>query len=152
VEPKIAMVLDPPDEDSYTMHTVPLPDATAIGYEVDYHARMTLTEVGTDALPPQTLKQFAQKGGVLPPAITQVEWTLTMQVAVQFPRYLYKLPLPLIRSTGDRLLTEIVRQVSPRLTFKVQQDFHQGRNLPLPPKSGRYLQRVTPNPTAAVEE
>jgi hypothetical protein len=50
--------------------------------------------------------------------------------------------MKLIKSTGDRLLTEIVRQVSPRLTYKVQQDFHEQRGLPLPPKSGRYFQRI----------
>ncbi|MEB3228594.1 MAG: DUF1997 domain-containing protein [Synechocystis sp.] len=145
VEPKIAVVLEPPDGNNYYMHTVPLPDPTILGYEVDYQALMTLQEVDSDVLDEKTLKQFTKNGSSLPAQITKVEWELKMDVAVQFPRYIYKIPMKLIQSTGDRLLTEIVRQVSPRLTFKVQQDFHQERNLPLPPKSGRYFQRVTPN-------
>jgi len=145
VEPKIAVVLEPPEAGNYYMHTVPLPEPQALGYEVDYQALMTLQEVDADQLDAKTLQQFEKKGSALPSKITKVEWDLQMDVAVQFPSYIYKIPMKFIQSTGDRLLTEIVRQVSPRLTFKVQQDFHQERNLPLPSKSGRYFQRVTTN-------
>ncbi|MEB3124011.1 MAG: DUF1997 domain-containing protein [Snowella sp.] len=143
VEPKIAVVLEPPEGNNYYMHTVPLPDPAVMGYEVDYQALMTLQEVDAGGLDNKILKQFEKQGSPLPTRITKVEWDLKMDVAVQFPSYIYKIPMKLIQSTGDRLLTEIVRQVSPRLTFKVQQDFHLERNLPLPPKSGRYFQRVT---------
>ena len=109
---------------------------------------MTLQEVSAEQLDAKILKQFEKNGSALPSKITKVEWDLKMDVAVQFPSYIYKIPMKFIQSTGDRLLTEIVRQVSPRLTFKVQQDFNQERNLPLPPKSGRYFQRVNPNAEA----
>ncbi|MFM6897022.1 MAG: DUF1997 domain-containing protein, partial [Microcystis panniformis] len=39
-------------------------------------------------------------------------------------------------------LTQIVRQVSPRLTYKVQEDFHSSFNLPLPPASSRLFCRL----------
>lgn len=68
----------------------------------------------------------------MPPVITQVNWELHLQVLVQFPRFIYKLPQGLLKTTGDRLLATIVSQVSPRLTTKVQQDFHDCFNLPYP--------------------
>lgn len=142
VEPKIAVVLEPPEGGNYLMHTVPFPDGPYLGYEVDFLSTMVLQELSGDRLTAKTLQQFSQAEIPWPETITQVEWDLKMDVAVQFPSYVYKLPMKLIQSTGDRLLTEIVRQVSPRLTYKVQQDFHQGRGLPLPPKSGRHFQRV----------
>jgi hypothetical protein len=37
-----------------------------------------------------------------------------------------------VQSTGDRLLNQIVRQVSRRLTRKVQEDFHQSLGIELP--------------------
>lgn len=142
VEPKIAVVLEPPQADQYWMHTIPLPDSAGQGYEVDYEAVMTLVEVTAPAFSPELNRFFQKQGLALPESITRVEWQLQMTVAVQFPQYIYKLPLGLIQSTGDRLLTEIVRQVSPRLTYKVQQDFHNERGLPLPPKHSRSFQRV----------
>ncbi|WP_425461531.1 DUF1997 domain-containing protein, partial [Hyella patelloides] len=39
-----------------------------------------------------------------------------------------------MQNTGDRLLAQIVRQISPRLTYKVQQDFHSSKGLPIPAK------------------
>jgi len=143
VEPKIAVVLEPPQDGQYFMHTIPLPDPTFLGYEVDYQAVMTLTEVSRDQAG-EGLEKVYRKQGVneLPENITKVQWQLNMDVAVFFPKYIHKLPQALIRKTGDRLLAEIIRQVSPRLTFKVQQDFHEGMKLPLPPKSSRHFQRV----------
>ena len=143
VEPKIAVVLEPPQDGQYFMHTIPLPDPTFLGYEVDYQAVMTLTEVSRDQAGEGLEKVYRQQGiDELPENVTKVQWQLNMDVAVFFPKYIHKLPQALIRKTGDRLLAEIIRQVSPRLTFKVQQDFHEGMKLPLPPKSSRHFQRV----------
>jgi hypothetical protein len=146
VEPKIAVVLEPPQDGQYFMHTIPLPDPTFLGYEVDYQAVMTLTEVSRDQAGEGLEKVYRQQGiDELPENVTKVQWQLNMDVAVFFPKYIHKLPQALIRKTGDRLLAEIIRQVSPRLTFKVQQDFHEGMKLPLPPKSSRHFQRVRAN-------
>ena len=143
VEPKIAVVLEPPQDGQYFMHTIPLPDPTFLGYEVDYQAVMTLTEVSRDQAGEGLEKVYRKQGmDELPENITKVQWQLNMDVAVFFPKYIHKLPQALIRKTGDRLLAEIIRQVSPRLTLKVQQDFHEGMKLPLPPKSSRHFQRV----------
>ncbi len=142
VEPQMAVVLEPPQEGKYWMHTIPIPDATYLGYEVDYDAVMSLLEVPSSEFAPELARFFQKQSLPLPETITRVEWTLSMKVAVQFPNYIYKLPLGLICSTGDRLLTEIVRQVSPRLTYKVQQDFHERQDLPLPPKFSRSFQRI----------
>ncbi|MBV8885364.1 MAG: DUF1997 domain-containing protein, partial [Chroococcidiopsidaceae cyanobacterium CP_BM_RX_35] len=47
------------------------------------------------------------------------------------------LPNSLIQNTGDRLLHQIVKQVSRRLTYKVQEDFHKSRNLPFHSRRGQ---------------
>ena len=66
--------------------------------------------------------------------LTWVEWELDL---VQFPRFIRRLSRSLIQSTGDRILNQIVRQVSRRLTHKVQKDFHQSLNIPFPQKKPR---------------
>jgi hypothetical protein len=143
VEPKIAVVLHPPQGRVYPMNTIPVPNYTPPGYEVNYQAAMELVEIpGTEASP-SVQKAYRKHKGDLPQVITVVKWQMNLEVAVKFPRFIHKLPLSLIRATGDRVLTEIVRQVSPRLTNKVQQDFHTRLDLPIPPKDGRQLRKIS---------
>jgi hypothetical protein len=136
VEPKIALVLNLPLERVYTMHTIPVPNYAPTGYETNYYALMKLEEVARETV------EYLSSSSSLPPKITQVSWELDLAVKVTFPKFIYKLPSSLIQKTGDRLLGEIVRQISPRLTYKVQQDFHTSLNLPIPPKNGRHLEKV----------
>ena len=142
VEPKMAVVLDPPQENLYVMRTIPIPDYTTPGYEVQYKAIMELTEVSIDRTKEQSLKKILAKKSTIPPVFTRVSWQLGLIVTVEFPRFIKKLPVNLVQNTGDRLLAQIVRQVSPRLTYKVQQDFHSANGLPLPAKSGRGLSKM----------
>jgi hypothetical protein len=141
VEPKIGVVLMPPLGRVYQMHTIPVPNYETTGYEVNYRASMELTQVNLDT--PETVKNglFAKRQ-IISHCITEVYWTLDLAVEVEFPQFIHKLSSSLIQTTGDRLLAQIVRQISPRLTYKVQQDFHISRNLPIPPKSGRVLKQV----------
>jgi len=44
------------------------------------------------------------------------------------------LPVGLVQSSGDHLLRQIVRQVSRKLTWKVQEDFHSSQGLECPPR------------------
>jgi hypothetical protein len=136
VEPKIAVVLNPPVDRVYTMSTIPIPNYQPPGYDVDYQASMELQEVPTASI--LAGKQLLS----LPETITQVTWTLSLTVQVRFPKFIRKLSPNLIQSTGDRVLTQIIRQISPRLTYKVQQDFHESHSLPTPPKSGRKLEKI----------
>ena len=122
VEPKVGLELLPPDRGVYRILTIPVPDYVAPGYDVDFNAAMQLTETTIDA-------SAGDRGDV-----TRVEWQLDLVVAIQFPRFIYRLPMSLIQSTGDSLLRQIVRQVSHRLTHKVQQDFHSSLGLPMPQK------------------
>ncbi|MDJ0660086.1 MAG: DUF1997 domain-containing protein [Crocosphaera sp.] len=143
VEPKLAVVLEPPVNGVYEMHSIPIPDEPYLGYEVDYQASMTIKEIPRHLSSPGLEKAFKkQNKGQVPNMITKVEWQLAMDVAVQFPKFIHKLPLSMIQRTGDRLLTQIVRQISPRLTQKVQEDFHTGQNLPIPPKTSRHLEKI----------
>ncbi|MBW4533166.1 MAG: DUF1997 domain-containing protein [Pleurocapsa minor HA4230-MV1] len=141
VEPKIAVVLNPPVDRVYLMQTIPLPDCDE-AYEVNYRAKMKLQEVAVDACQTSSKGLFNQQTNI-PQLITEVSWGLDLQVKVEFPQFISKLSPNLIQATGDRLLAQIVRQISPRLTYKVQQDFHNSHSLPMPPKSSRQLHKVT---------
>lgn len=142
VEPKIAVVLEPPVESIYKMHTIPIPDYQPPGYDVNYRASMELTEIEASVVTNSTCGLLRKKIAI-PAIITQVNWTLDLDVMVEFPKFVHKLPTSVIQVTGDRLLAEIVKQVSPRLTYKVQEDFHNAHQLPMPPKSSRKLEKIS---------
>ncbi|MDJ0702118.1 MAG: DUF1997 domain-containing protein [Leptolyngbyaceae cyanobacterium MO_188.B28] len=118
VDPKIGLHLLPQDKGVYRIQTIPIPGYEPQGYDVDFQAAMHLLE--------QSLEQAPTN------SITQVEWDLKLSVWLQFPRFIRALPLSLVKTTGDRVLNQIVRQVSRRLTRKVQEDFHKSLNIPLP--------------------
>nr|WP_228038395.1 DUF1997 domain-containing protein [Nodosilinea sp. LEGE 06152] len=118
VEPKVGLYLSPLDHQVYRIDTMPVPGYVPPGYDVDFHAVMRLQE-SPEAVPPAT-------------ALTQVDWDLSLAVKIHMPRLLNSVPRSLLKSSGDRLLNQVVRQVSKRLTRKVQEDFHHSHNLPLP--------------------
>ncbi|MDZ8088193.1 MAG: DUF1997 domain-containing protein [Nostoc sp. DedQUE12b] len=120
VEPKIGLELLPPEEGIYRIRTIPIPDYQPPGYDVDYRASLQL--IGNDAC--------SSIGEV-----TKVEWELDLIVYLHFPRFIQRLPKSIIQSTGDRLLNQIVRQVSRRLTRKVQENFHKSLEIPFPGNS-----------------
>ncbi|MEB3336073.1 MAG: DUF1997 domain-containing protein [Leptolyngbyaceae bacterium] len=128
VEPKVGLDLLPPEKGIYRIKTIPVPDYTPPGYDVDFQSVMELKEC-----PPEDTPQSETQ----PLTITRVEWQLDLQVTLQFPKFIHKLPKSLIQNTGDSLLYQIVRQVSRRLTYKVQEDFHTSHNLPLPKTAKR---------------
>ena len=128
VEPKIGLELLPQDNGIYRIRTIPVPNYVAPGYEVDFQASQSFVEVPTS-------EYFQEPDETpLPPSITRVEWDLDLKVALRFPKFIHKLPQSLIQSTGDRLLCQVVRQVSRRLTYKVQEDFHSSLGIPMPKK------------------
>lgn len=136
IEPKMSVILHSLGQREYRMETPSFPKRQPSNYEVDYQAWLKLVEIPAELAAPEIAE-------VLPSLaeITRVQWQLNLKVAVKFPKFIHKLPASLIQSSGDRLLTQIVRQVSPRLTDKVQQDFHTRFDLPIPPKSSRQCQR-----------
>lgn len=124
VEPKIGLNLLPEDERVYRIQTIPVPDQPYLNYEVDFQAAMTLNSVVTRA-DDQELLNLNILG------YTHVTWELDLGVEIVFPRFIYRLPQRLLQSTGDRILAQIVKQVSHRLTAKVQDDFHKTLGLKL---------------------
>lgn len=129
VEPKIGLDLLPQDQQGvYRIETIPVPDYEAPGYEVDFKAALQLVEAASDA-------------NGLPDKITRVEWELHLDVAIHFPRFIHALPSSLIHTTGDRLLNQIVRQVSRCLTHKVQEDFHSTRGIPFKKRKKHFWNR-----------
>jgi hypothetical protein len=112
VEPKIGLHLLPQEEGVYRIETLTLPQDAHQHYQVDFQASLQVVEEGDSNSP-----------------CSRVEWQLDLGVKIQFPRFIYRLPMNLIQYTGDRILTQIVRQVSRRLTAKVQADFHKTQGL-----------------------
>ena len=124
LEPRIGLDLLPAEAQTYRIRTVPVPGFTPEDYQVDFQASLTLVEVPLPADLAAELPHLA--------VMTRVEWHLDLGVAVRFPRFIKALPEPLIRRTGERVLWQVVRQVSRRLTRRVQADFHRSQGLPLP--------------------
>ena len=115
VEPKIGLELLPQESAVYRIRTVDIPDYTPLGYEVSFNAEMRLVEtVDGDRLG------------------TRVDWDLDLNVYIQFPKFIYKLPTKVIQGTGNKVLKQIVNRVSRQLTHKVQEDFHGNLGLNIP--------------------
>jgi hypothetical protein len=116
VEPKIGLHLLPPDEQGvYRIETIPDLVSEDQGYKVDFQASLQLVDCpisNAEASYPETN------------SVTHVQWDLDLSVSLLFPKFIRRLPHALIQVTGDRLLHQIVRQVSRRLTAKVQDDFN----------------------------
>lgn len=133
VEPQVGLYLSPLDHGVYRIDTIPIPGYVPPGYDVDFQAVLTLIE-GQDQHQDQTIEGQAPQGHPL----TQVDWRLTLTVHIHKPRFLNALPQSLIKASGDKLLNQVVRQVSKRLTRKVQEDFHSSYHLPLPDSYHRH--------------
>ncbi len=128
VEARVGLELLPPNEQGiYLIHTVPVPNYTPPGYEVNFEATMQLVEL--------PVEEFCQKHKIRaserPSAVIGAQWTLDLYVGVVFPKFIRSMSKSLIEKTGDRLLSKIVKQVSRRLTYKTQMDFHSTLHLPL---------------------
>lgn len=111
VEPQIGLELLPQEEGVYRITTIPVQNKFDHCYQVDFQAAMYLNET-SDAKANSSTPQ------------TSVEWDLALDVAIVFPQFILRLPRKMIQGAGDKLLQQIVRQISQRLTKKVQSDFH----------------------------
>jgi hypothetical protein len=122
VEPTIGLELLPQQEGVYRILTVPSVAAQAGGleeqlYDVEFNAVLELDQ-----------EQSAEQ------PFTEVRWQLDLSVWIKLPGVVTLLPEGLVQSSGDHLLRQIVRQISRRLTWKVQEDFHASHNLACPPR------------------
>lgn len=123
LEPKIGLDLLPQTEGVYRIRTIPVPDYVPFGYEVDFEAELAL--MPTTPQPHLSIK-----------TITLARWSLDLTVRVQFPSFIRLFPPRFVQQTGEAVLQQIVRQISRRLTYKVQEDFHLSRGLPVPKQYG----------------
>jgi Protein of unknown function (DUF1997) len=134
IEPKIGLNLLPQDGGVYRIETLPVPDYTPMGYDVDFRAAMELVEH------PFTAADGDFEGVAnLPSQITRVQWQLDLTVSIHFPKFIQALPTSLVQGTGDQLLRQIVRQISRRLMHKVQEDFHGSNQLPMPKQHRKWF-------------
>jgi hypothetical protein len=125
VEPTIALRLLPQHKGIYRIETIPsTTNAQDLSehYDVDFQASMHL-------IPMQESSDQANE-----PLGTSVQWDLDLSVWIRLPKVITILPDQLVQSSGDHLLKQIVRQISRRLTWKVQEDFHSSHDLICPPQ------------------
>ena len=119
VEPTIGLELLPQSEGIYRICTVP-PERFQPGlrelYDVEFNASLRLAEPSAEA------------------PLTEVCWELDLSVWIRLPAVIGLLPESLVQSSGDHLLRQIVRQISRKLTWKVQEDFHATHDLECPPR------------------
>ena len=113
VEPKIDLALLPQQKGIYRIETLPPAQPLDEGYSVDFQASLELCPKDQHTL---------------------VQWELDLTVAIRLPAFIGVLPEALVQSSGDHLLRQIVRQISRRLTWKVQEDFHAHAGLACPPR------------------
>ncbi|CAK6701713.1 hypothetical protein IFHNHDMJ_03200 [Synechococcus sp. CBW1107] len=124
VEPTIGLELLPQAEGVYRIVTLPPQVMAGTGleglYDVDFNAALRLDE---------TTPENEEDG-----PLTLVRWELDLSVWIRLPKVITLLPDSLVQSSGDHLLRQIVRQISRRLTWKVQEDFHATHGLACPPR------------------
>jgi len=133
VEPTIGLELLPQAEGVYRILTVSVPDADATLsslYDVEFNASLRLDEAGDG----QAAGEISAEDVDTLMAHTLVRWELDLAVWIKLPAMINILPEGLVQTSGDHLLRQIVRQVSRRLTWKVQEDFHASHGIPCPPR------------------
>lgn len=135
IEPKIGLHLLPQDEGVYRIETISVPGYDPVGYDVDFKASMTLCEGSLEDLPERLPENLSADLSI--DKTTHVEWELSLSTRVELPRFVQVLPDNLVKASGDQLLNQIVRQVSKRLTRKVQKEFHTSLGLPVPCENKR---------------
>ena len=138
LEPQMSVMLETSDGDTkYKMYSVTNSQYEA-NYDVNYCSVMDLHAIPTTDAVTKVSKIYRQEGiKNVPSEITKIDWTLSLSVNIRFPNFIYKLPQSVIKSTGNRVLSQIVKQISPRLSYKVQKDFHDRHRLPIPPAKSR---------------
>ena len=122
VEPTIGLELMPQRQGIYRIVTVPVAatggdDETGLDklYDVEFNASLELGEGDASEH-------------------TEVRWQLDLKVWIRLPGVITLLPETLVQTSGEHLLRQIVRQISRRLTWKVQEDFHASRGITCPPR------------------
>lgn len=129
VEPTIGLELLPQSEGVYRIITVPeavVDPALQDLYDVEFNASLRLDEASGSEVSAEDVDRLM--------AHTLVRWQLDLAVWLRLPGMLSLLPESLVQSSGDHLLRQIVRQISRRLTWKVQDDFHASHGIPCPPR------------------
>ncbi|MFM9089233.1 MAG: DUF1997 domain-containing protein [Cyanobium sp.] len=129
VEPMVGLELLPQAEGVYRIVTVPVeavnPSLSGL-YDINFTAALRLDAADGDEASTEDVDRLM--------AHTMVRWTLDLTVWIRLPSVITLLPDPLVQSSGDHLLRQIVRQISRRLTWKVQADFHARHGIPCPPR------------------
>jgi hypothetical protein len=134
VEPTIALELLPQSEGIYRIITMPVGDGDPTLrdlYDVEFNASLRLDEAPADGVSSEDVS-IEDVDALM--AHTLVRWDLDLAVWIRLPTMINMLPEGLVQNSGNHLLRQIVRQISRKLTWKVQEDFHASHGIPCPPR------------------
>jgi len=134
VEPTIALELLPQSEGIYRIITMPVGDGDPTLrdlYDVEFNASLRLDEAPADGVSSEDVS-IEDVDALM--AHTLVRWDLDLAVWIRLPAMINMLPEGLVQNSGNHLLRQIVRQISRKLTWKVQEDFHASHGIPCPPR------------------
>ncbi|MEN9205145.1 MAG: DUF1997 domain-containing protein [Thermostichales cyanobacterium DRC_bins_46] len=122
LEPHFAITIWEDPLHCFRLTSLALPEDASLPYQVDCQASFRIEQHSSDPQP-----------------LTRVYWDLTLKIDLELPGFLQVLPRPLVQKVGIKVVNQVTRSMSDRLTHNVCTDFYRSVG-----KAGRryYIQRV----------
>ncbi|MDX2273148.1 MAG: DUF1997 domain-containing protein [Cyanobacteriota bacterium] len=123
LEPCFGVKIWPEDQQVFRLSSIELPSDAELPYKVDCQSYFQL-----EALP--------DAGNSAPQ--TRVHWDLKLRIGMELPGFLLALPRKLVHKVGSRVVNQVTRSMSDRLTHNVCTDFYKSIN-----KAGRKYRLIS---------
>ncbi len=121
IEVRLGLELLPPNSQGiYKINSINLPNYTPPGYGIDFKGSFKLTEIPLQKKNFLSMLGFNREQSVM----TRWDYQLDLQVKIKFPKFILRLPESVIKNTGDRIILQVVNEVSRRLSERVKNEFH----------------------------
>lgn len=109
LEPCFGVKIWPEQDSVFWLSSIDLPEEEGLPYSVDCLSYFRLEELDLDS----------HHG-----PLTRVHWDLKLDIWMQLPGFLQALPYPLVYRVGARVVNQVTRSMSDRLTHNVCTDFY----------------------------
>ncbi len=113
LEPCFGIKIWPEQNSVFRLSSIELPEEEGLPYSVDCLSYFRLEE-----LDPEPLQE----------PLTRVHWDLKLDIWMQLPGFLQALPYSLVYRVGARVVNQVTRSMSDRLTHNVCTDFYRSVN------------------------
>jgi len=107
LEPHFAITIWEDPQHCFRLSSLDLPEDEPLPYRVDCQATFRIEERVQE-----------------PTAITRVYWGLILKVDIELPGFLQALSRPLVQKVGIKVVNQVTRSMSDRLTHNVCTDFY----------------------------